>query len=109
MQLTEANNDDNGRQSKQRQSIVTSMCGGAAWVHIYRPTVGAKGLVGGSGARLASLMGGGRCSEYGHWPVLHTGVRRYGESRVPRTDDGDAFGCRILPWKRLLIGSLPFV
>jgi hypothetical protein len=58
---------------------------------------------------LASLMGGGRRSEYGHWPVPHTGVRRHGESCVPGTDDGDAFGCRILSWKRLSIGSLPFV
>jgi hypothetical protein len=80
-----------------------------AWGCIYRLAVVAKGLVGGSGARLPSLMGGGRRSDYGHWLVPRTGVRSHGESCVPRTDDGDAFGCHILPWKRVSIGSLPFV
>jgi hypothetical protein len=69
----------------------------------------AKGMVSGSGAGLTSLMGGGRRSEYGHWTMLRTGVRHHGESCVPMTDDGDTFGCCTLPWKRLSIGSLPFV
>jgi hypothetical protein len=54
-------------------------------------------------------MGGCRRSEYGHWPLPRTGLRRHGESYVPWTDDSDAFGRRILPWKHLSIGSLPFV
>jgi hypothetical protein len=37
-----------------------------------------------------------------------TGLRRHGESCVPWTDDGDAFGRHILPWKRLSIGPLSF-
>jgi hypothetical protein len=57
---------------------------------------------------MASLLGGGRRSEYGHWPMPRTGLRRHCESCVPWTDDGDACECRILPWKRLSIGSLPF-
>jgi hypothetical protein len=76
------------------------------WGQICQSAVVAKGLVGGSGAMLALLMGGGRHSEYGHWPTPRMGVRRHGESCVPGTDDGDAFGCRILPWKRLSFGSL---
>jgi hypothetical protein len=31
----EANGDDDGRQSQQRQSALTSMCGGVAWGRIY--------------------------------------------------------------------------
>jgi hypothetical protein len=102
----EANSDDDRRQNQQQQSAVTSMCGSIAWGQICPSAFVAKGLIGGSRAMLASLMGGGRHSEYGHWPTPRTEVRRHGKSCVPRTDDGDAFGCRILPWKRLSIGSL---
>ena len=35
------------------------------------------------------------------------GLRCHGESHVPWTNDGDAFGRRILPWKRPSIDSLP--
>jgi hypothetical protein len=40
--------------------------------------------------------------------MLRTGLRRHGESCVPWTDDGNAFGRCILPWKHLSIDSLPF-
>jgi hypothetical protein len=63
------------------------------------------------GAWLATArawLRGGRHSEYGHWPMPRTELRHHDESCVPWTDDGNAFGRRILSWKCLSIGSLPF-
>jgi hypothetical protein len=104
-QPAEANSDDDGHQSQQWQSVVTSMCGCVAWGRIYDPA--SQQCCQGHGWRLqgrllASLMGGCHRSKYGHWPMPRTGLGRHSESCVP--------GRRcILPWKRLSIDSLPFV
>jgi hypothetical protein len=74
----------------------------------YRPAVLPGACWRQQGRQVASLLRGGRRSEYGHWPMPRTELRHHDESCVPWTNDGNAFGRRILSWKCLSIGSLPF-